>query len=171
MGQNSTDVDSSTIVTAIAFNGARCGIRVGGGQWATAPAPPIHGAYFRGYGARDAGPVIGDSEIMEALGLGACAMAGAPALARYVGGSVAQATAFTTEMYSVTVGEHPRFRIPALDGRGTPFGIDARKVIEMGIAPVFNTGIAHREAGVGQIGAGYGRVPLECFRAALNAVR
>jgi len=164
-------VPGSTIVTAIAFNGARCGIRLGGGEWATSPVPQIHGEYFRGHDADDAGPVIGDSEIMETLGLGACAMASAPALARYVGGSVAQATAFTNEMYRITVAEHPRFRIPALDGRGTPFGIDARKVVEAGVPPVFNTGIAHRAAGVGQIGAGYGRVPLECFHTALAAVR
>jgi hypothetical protein len=156
----------SSIVTAIAFNGARCAIRVGGSDWSTAPVPRVYGAYFRGHDERDAGPVIGDSEIMETLGLGAFAMAGAPALARYVGGSVSQATAFTEEMYRLTVAEHARFRIPALDGRGTPFGIDARKVLASGITPVFNTGIAHRDPGVGQIGAGYGRVPLECFEAA-----
>ncbi len=161
----------SSLVTAIAFNGARCGIRIAGDvRWHLAALPPIEGAYFRGREARDAGPVIGDSEIMETLGLGACAMAGAPALARYVGGSVAQAGAFTEQMYTVTLGEHPRFRIPALDGRGTPFGIDARKVVATGTAPVFNTGIAHREPGVGQIGAGYGRVPLACFHSALAAL-
>lgn len=161
-------IADSTIVTAIAFNGARGGIRIAGDpSWHTAVVPPIHGAYFRGRDAADAGPVIGDSEIMETLGLGACAMAGAPALARYVGGSVAQARSFTEEMYGITAAEHAQFRIPALDGRGTPFGIDARKVVASGIAPVFNSGIAHRDPGVGQIGAGYGRVPLECFRQAL----
>lgn len=162
----------ATLVTAIAFNGARCAIRVAGKPaWFTAPLPPVHGAYFKGRAAADAGPVIGDSEIMETLGLGACAMAAAPALARYVGGSASQGVSFTEEMYGVTVAEHPRFRIPSLDGRGTPFGIDARKVLESGVTPVFNTGIAHREAGVGQIGAGYGRVPLECFELAMEAGR
>jgi hypothetical protein len=161
--------EGSTLVTAIAFNGARSGIRLAGkAGWATGPLPEIQGAYFRDGDPRDAGPVIGDSEIMETIGLGACAMAGAPALARYVGGSISKAAAFTDEMYAITLAEHPRFRIPALDSRGTPFGIDARKVIDTGIAPVFNTGIAHRDPGVGQIGAGYGRVPFECFRTALG---
>jgi len=161
-------IEASTVVTAIAFNGARCGIRLAGRPgWAAARLPAIHGAYFHGRGPSDAGPVVGDSEIMETLGLGAFAMAGAPALARYVGGSVAQASAFTDEMYRITVAEHPRFCISALDARGTPFGIDARKVVQSRIAPVFNTGIAHRDPGVGQIGAGYGRVPLECFETAL----
>lgn len=162
-------IEGSTLVTAIAFNGVRSGIRLAGKTgWATGPLPAIQGAYFRDRTPDDAGPVIGDSEIMETIGLGACAMAGAPALARYVGGSISKAAAFTEEMYAVTLAEHPRFRIPALDARGTPFGIDARKVIDKGITPVFNTGIAHREPGVGQIGAGYGRVPLECFQTALG---
>lgn len=162
-------VAGATIVTALAFNGVRCGIQVAGlDGWSTAPVPPIEGCYFNGYGEPDAGPVIGDSEIVEALGLGAFAMAGAPALARYVGGTVEQAAAFTAQMYAITVAEHPRFRIPALDGRGTPFGIDVRRVLRTGITPVFNTGIAHRDTGIGQIGAGHGQVPLACFQHAAS---
>jgi len=168
-------IPGAAIVTAIAFNGATAGIRVAGlgGRWCTAPLPIARGQYFTGYQAEDAGPVIGDSEIAETMGLGAFAMAGAPALARYVGGSVEGATRLTEEMYCITVAEHPRFKIPALDYRGTPFGIDVRRVAESGVTPVFNTGIAHRTPGVGQIGAGFGRVPLACFtsaRAALDAI-
>jgi len=165
-------VAGSTLVTAIAFNGATGGIRLGGlgGRWCTAPVPIARGQYFEGYTESDAGPVIGDSEISETMGLGAFAMAGAPALARYVGGTVEEATRLTTEMYEITLAEHPRFKIPALGYRGTPFGIDVRRVVERGIAPVFNTGIAHRIPGVGQIGAGFGRVPLACFAAAYEAL-
>jgi len=165
-------IAGSTLVTAIAFNGATGGIRLGGlgGRWCTAPVPIARGQYFEGYKESDAGPVIGDSEIAETMGLGAFAMAGAPALARYVGGSVDEATRLTTEMYGITLAEHPRFKIPALGYRGTPFGIDVRRVVEKGIAPVFNTGIAHRTPGVGQIGAGFGRVPLACFAAAYEAL-
>lgn len=166
-------IPDSTIVTAMAFNGVRCGIRVSGTgpRWWTAPVPLIHGQYFQGYGAEDAGPVIGDSEITETIGLGAFAMAGAPALARYVGGTLEQAARFSTEMYKVTAGEHPRFTIPALGFRGTPFGIDVQRVAENGIEPVFNTGIAHHNPGIGQIGAGYGRAPLAAFRSAFDAIR
>jgi hypothetical protein len=162
---------NSTIVTSMAFNGVRCGIRVSGlgSSWWTAPVPAAHGQYFQGYGAGDAGPIIGDSEITETIGLGAFAMAGAPVLARYVGGTVEEATRFTLDMYKITLAEHPRFTIPALGFRGTPFGIDAERVVETGIEPVFNTGIAHRTPGIGQIGAGYGRAPLDCFRYALDA--
>lgn len=164
-------IPRSTLVTAIAFNGKRAGIRVSGlDDWATAPVPAIHGSCFKGYSLADAGPVIGDSEIMETLGLGAFAMAGAPALARYVGGTVREAAQFTSEMYTITSREHPQFTMPALDRRGVPFGIDVRKVLQSGICPVFNTGIAHREIGVGQIGAGHGRVPLACFQAAALAM-
>jgi hypothetical protein len=161
----------STLVTAMAFNGVRCGIRVSGhgARWWTAPAPPVQGQYFQGYSPDDAGPIIGDSEITETMGFGAFAMAGAPVLARYVGGTIEEATRFTLDMYKITSGEHPRFTIPALGFRGTPFGIDARRVVETGIEPVFNTGIAHRTAGIGQIGAGYGRAPIACFRQAVEA--
>lgn len=165
-------IPHSTLVTTMAFNGVRCGIRVSGhgARWWTAPVEPPQGQYFQGYGPDDAGPIIGDSEITETLGLGAFAMAGAPVLARYVGGTIEQATRFTLEMYKITVGEHPRFTIPALEFRGTPFGIDARCVVGTGIAPVFNTGIAHHLAGIGQIGAGYSRAPIACFRQAIEAL-
>ena len=118
-----------------------------------------------------ANPVIGDSEIAETLGLGAFAMPAAPALARYVGGTPKDATRLALEMYSITLAEHSRFTIPALSFRGAPFGIDARKVVAQGIEPIFNTGIAHREPGIGQIGAGFGRAPLACFRSALEALK
>jgi hypothetical protein len=97
-------------------------------------------------------------------------MAGAPALARYVGGTPEEATRLALEMYRITLGEHPRFNIPALDYRGTPVGIDARLVVERGITPIFNTGIAHRTPGIGQIGAGFARPPLACFAQAMAAL-
>jgi hypothetical protein len=161
-----------TVVTCMCTNGAKFGIKVSGApnRWCTAPLPAIHGHYFEGYRAEDANPVIGDSEIAETLGLGAFAMPAAPALARYVGGTPDEAARLALEMYSITLGEHARFTIPALSFRGTPFGIDARKVVAQGIEPIFNTGIAHRESGIGQIGAGFGRAPLACFRSALEAL-
>ena len=163
-------VPDSTIVTCMCVNGVRFGIKVSGlgDRWCTAPLPTIHGRYFEGYGPEDANPVIGDSEIAEAFGLGAFAMTAAPALARYVGGTPQEAGRLSTEMYSITVAEHKRFTIPALSFRGAPLGIDARRVVETGLEPIFNTGIAHREPGVGQIGAGFGRAPLACFRLALD---
>jgi hypothetical protein len=161
-----------TMVTCMCTNGAQFGIKVSGApnHWCTAPLPAIHGRYFDNYRAEDANPVIGDSEIAETLGLGAFAMPAAPALARYVGGTPDEAARLALEMYSITLAEHARFTIPALSFRGTPFGIDARKVVAQGIEPLFNTGIAHREPGIGQIGAGFGRAPLACFRSALEAL-
>ncbi len=166
-------VRGSTVVTCMAGNGMRWGIKVSGGgaKWFTAPVPPIQGRYFEGYTAQDASPVIGDSEIAETMGLGAFAMAGAPALAPYIGGTLEEATRLSTEMYQITLGEHPRFKIPALGYRGTPMGIDVRRIVETGIEPIFNTGIAHREPGIGQIGAGFGRTPLSCCAAAFDAVQ
>ena len=166
------NISGSTVVTCMCVNGARFGIKVSGlgDRWFTAPLPTIQGRYFEGYGADDANPVIGDSEIAETYGLGAFAMSAAPALARYVGGSPEEASRLSVEMYSITLTEHERFTVPALSFRGTPLGIDARRVIEHGIEPIFNTGIAHREPGIGQIGAGFGRAPLACFRTALDAL-
>ena len=166
-------IPGSTVVTCMAANGLRFGIKVSGlaGRWSTAPVPFIHGRYFESYVTGDSSPVIGDSEIAETMGLGAFAMSGAPALARYVGGTPEEATRLSVEMYAITLTEHPRFKIPALSYRGTPLGIDARRVIEQGLEPVFNTGIAHRTPGIGQIGAGFGRAPLACCVAALDALQ
>jgi hypothetical protein len=165
-------IPNSTVVTCMCINGVRFGIKVSGlgDRWCTAPLPVIHGRYFEDYGPSDANPVIGDSEIAETFGLGAFAMAAAPALARYVGGTPEEAKRLSEQMYSVTLAEHERFTIPALNFRGAPLGIDARLVVKRGIEPIFNTGIAHREPGVGQIGAGFGRAPRACFETALEAM-
>jgi len=165
-------IPGSTLVTALARNGTDFGIRVSGTgrTWFTAPAPQVKGLYFPGYGPEDANPDLGDSAITETAGLGAFALAAAPAIVQFVGGTARLAVETTELMYEITVGEHGAFKIPALDFRGTPIGIDIRKVVETGITPAIDTGIAHREPGVGQIGAGLSWAPLECFTQALDAV-
>jgi len=165
-------IPGATLVTAMARNGVDFGIRVSGmpGRWFTAPAPRVEGVYFPGYGPADANPDIGDSAITETAGLGAFAMAAAPAIVQLVGGTVGLARQITEQMYEITAGEHEVFRIPALGFRGTPIGIDVRKVVQTGIEPVIDTGIAHREAGVGQIGAGLAAAPMDCFVQAVQAL-
>ncbi|HEX6202153.1 MAG TPA: DUF1116 domain-containing protein, partial [Thermoanaerobaculia bacterium] len=164
-------VEGSTVVSAMARNGTDFGIRVSGtgDRWFTAPAQVPEGLFFAGFSAADANPDIGDSTITETVGLGAFAMAAAPAIVTFVGGTPADAVAATLEMYEITVAEHRHFTIPGLGFRGTPVGIDVRRVVELGITPRVNTGIAHREAGVGQVGAGLVRPPAAIFEAALLA--
>jgi hypothetical protein len=163
----------STLVTAMARNGVQTGIQVSGlgRHWFTAPAPIPQGLYFPGYGEADANPDLGDSAITETAGLGAFAMGAAPAIVRFVGGTPATAIRTTEEMYTISLGEHPGFTLPALDFRGTPVGIDVRKVVERGTPPLINTGIAHREPGFGNIGAGVVAAPLACFEDALQAMQ
>jgi hypothetical protein len=166
-------VAGSTLVVTMARNGTDFGIRVAGlgERWFVAPVNTPHGLYFPGHNAEDANPDIGDSAIVETIGLGGGAMAASPAVARFVGaGGVAEALAATTEMAQITLAEHPHFRIPAVDDRGAPIGIDVRKVVETGITPLINTGIAGKIAGTGQIGAGVVRAPLGCFTQALEAM-
>ena len=160
-----------TLVTAIARNGSETGIRVSGlgERWFTAPAPMIDGVYFPGFGPEDANPDLGDSAITETIGLGSLAMAGAPAVVEYVGGTPQFALETTMKMYEITAGESQAFKLPSLQFRGTPLGIDIRKVVRTGITPVINTGIACKRPGVGQIGAGLTAVPMECFEKALEA--
>lgn len=164
-------VEGSTIVTAMARNGTDFGIRVSGlgSDWFTAPAGTPDGLYFSGFSAADANPDIGDSTITETAGIGAFAMAAAPAIVQFVSGKPSDALNATLEMYEITFGEHSHFTIPPLDFRGSPTGIDIRRVVELGITPRVNTGIAHREAGVGQVGAGLVRPPMEIFEQALVA--
>lgn len=164
-------VEGSTIVTAMARNGTDFGLRVSGleDQWFTAPAGVPDGLYFPGYDSQDANPDIGDSTITETAGIGGFAMAAAPAIVNFISGTPQDALNATLEMYEITVAEHKFFTIPALDFRGTPTGIDIRKVVELDTTPRINTGIAHREPGVGQVGAGLVRPPMEIFREALVA--
>ena len=171
MADRAHGVEGSTLVTAMARNGTDFGIRVSGlgDTWFTAPAATPHGLYFPGFSAADANPDIGDSTITETVGIGAFAMAAAPAIVSFISGTPRDALDSTLEMYEITSAEHPHFTIPALDFRGTPVGIDLRKVVELGVTPRVNTGIAHREAGVGQVGAGLVRPPVELFEAALLA--
>lgn len=166
-------VAESTVVTTMARNGTDFGIRVAGlgDCWFTAPVNTPAGLYFAGFSADDANPDMGDSAIVETIGLGGGAMAAAPAVARFVGaGGMAEARGVTDEIFEISVGEHPHFRVPALDDRGVPTGIDVRAVVETGITPLINTGIAGRAAGTGQIGAGVVRAPLACFASALRAL-
>jgi hypothetical protein len=165
-------VPESTLVVAMARNGTDFGIRVAGlgDRWFTAPVELPQGLYFPGFTAADANPDMGDSAIVETIGLGAFAMAASPSVVRFVGaGGFADAVRATEEMAEICLGEHPHFRMPTLDERGTPVGIDIRKVVETGIAPMINTGIAGRTPGTGQVGAGVARAPLACFTQALEA--
>jgi len=165
-------VPGSTLVTAMARNGVEFGIRLSGlpGRWFTAPAAVPEGLWFPGYSAADANPDVGDSAITETAGLGGFAMAAAPAIVQFVGGTVDDALRYTREMYEITLGENPVYQVPALGFRGTPTGIDLRLVLQTGIQPLINTGVAHREPGIGQIGAGLVRAPWECFVDALAAI-
>lgn len=167
------DIEGSTVVTAMSRNGTDFGIRVSGTgyQWFTAPVEMPEGLYFPGYTDADANPDMGDSTIVETIGLGGFAMAAAPAVAGFVGaGSASEAANFTRAMAEIALGENPEWTIPALDYQGVPTGIDVRLVVETGVAPTINTGIAHREPGVGQVGAGVVKAPLGCFEQALVAL-
>jgi len=163
-------VPGSTLVTAMARNGVEFGIRVSGmgDRWFTAPAPFVEGLYFAGYSAQDANPDLGDSAITETFGIGGFAMAAAPAIVQFVGGTAADATGYTREMAEITLAANQAFTIPALDFQPVPCGIDLCKVIDSGISPIINTGIAHRQPGIGQVGAGVVRAPQACFHAALK---
>ena len=163
----------SSLVTAMARNGVEFGARLGGtgDRWFTAPVNTPQGLYFGGYSAADGNPDIGDSAITETVGVGAFCMAAAPAVVPYVGaGGFGDAIRITNEMLEITAARNPDFAIPALDFGGAPTGIDVRLVVATGIEPIINTGIAHRRAGVGQVGAGTVRAPLACFEQALVAL-
>lgn len=165
-------VQGSTIVTAMARNGVEFGIRVAGlpGQWFTGPAQKVVGPMFAGYKPEDSGLDIGDSAITETFGFGGFAMAAAPAIVALVGGTVEEAVAYTREMGEITTTENPNVTIPSLAFQGLPTGIDVRKVMDTGILPIINTAIAHRDAGIGMIGAGITHPPIEAFQKAIRAL-
>ena len=165
-------IDDCSVVTAIARNGVTTAIRVSalGSRWFESPSDNPVGLYFPGFAAADGNPDLGDSAICETAGLGGFALAASPALVQLVGGTVAQAIAYSREMQQVAVARNPALSLPNLDFAGAPCGIDIRKVVDTRIRPLLTTGIAHKEAGVGQIGAGIVRTPMPCYCAALLAL-
>ena len=165
------NIKYSTIVTALTRNGTDAASWISGlgNEWFTAPAPIPKGVWFPGYNENDANPDLGDSAITETAGYGGFAMAAAPGIVSWVGGSVAYALENTQKMYEITYTRNKNFLIPFLDFQGTPTGVDIRKVVRTGITPTINTGIAHRKAGIGQIGAGIVSFPIEIFKQALKS--
>jgi hypothetical protein len=166
-------IAGSSIVTVMARNGTDFGIKLAclPERWFTAPAGQVQGLFFPGFTEADANPDIGDSTITETAGYGGFAMAAAPAITQFVGGTPQMALDATQEMYEITFSEHEGFTIPVLNFRGTPLGIDVRKVLETGILPRLNTGIAHKKAGLGMVGAGVLRAPQQCFKDAFEALK
>jgi hypothetical protein len=165
-------VEGSSMVTTMARNGVNFGVRLSGtgDAWFEAPANPVDGLYFPGYSIADAAADLGDSAITETAGVGGFAMAAAPAIVKFVGGSPTDAIHHSLRMRAITLGANPSFTLPALDFAASAAGIDARRVVDCGVLPVINSGIAHREAGVGQIGAGVTTAPMACFTAAVKAL-
>lgn len=164
-------IENASVVYTMARNGTDFGIRISGlgNRWFTAPAAIIDGLFFPGYSKEDANPDIGDSCITETCGIGGFAMATAPAIVQFVGGTPQDAFNFTSSMYEITVGESSAYKLPPMNFRGSPTGIDILKVVDAQILPIINTGIAHKNAGVGQVGAGLVRPPMKCFEDALEA--
>lgn len=165
-------ITEGTIVTAMCRNGENFGIRISGmgDEWFTAPVNTPKGLYFSGYSGEDASPDLGDSAITETIGVGGMAMIAAPAVTRFLGaGGYEDALSISNEMMEIVVDRNPNFTVPTWNFQGIALGIDARRVVETGITPVINTGIAHKHAGFGQIGAGTVRPPLACFEKAVSA--
>lgn len=141
-----------------------------GNTWFTGPAQKVIGPLFAGYKPEDSGLDIGDSAITETYGIGGFAMATAPAIVALVGGTIEEAIGFSVRMAEITSDENPNVTIPLLNFRGIATGIDIRKVVQTGILPVINTAIAHKDAGIGMIGAGITYPPVDCFEKALLAL-
>lgn len=166
-------IEEGSVVTAMTRNGYEFGIRISGmgDEWFTAPVNMPQGLFFTGYSQEEANPDIGDSAITETIGVGGMAMIAAPGVTKFVGaGGFEDAQSISNEMAEICIDHNPNLSIPTWDFKGACLGIDARKVVETGITPIINTGIAHKEAGVGQIGAGIVRAPIDCFKKALEAL-
>jgi hypothetical protein len=166
------EVTGSSIVTTMSRNGTELGIKLAGSDdWHLTEAPPIGQAlYYAGQGPDTSARDVGDSAVLELVGLGGPAAAGSPSVAAFVGGSMSDALAMTIELDLVCAARSSRFKLPSLDWRGTPLGVDVRKVVELGITPKVTTGILHASDGSGQVGAGVATAPIECFRVALLAL-
>lgn len=164
-------MEHTSLVGIMARNGTDFGIKLSclPDQWFTAPAEEVDGLYFPQFTAKDANPDIGDSVITETAGIGGFAMAAAPAIVQFIGGDPQDALNFTMDMYEISIAENTNYKIPIFNFRGTPTGIDLLKVIDTGILPTINTGIAHKTPGIGMVGAGLVKPPAKCFEDAMIA--
>ncbi len=162
-------IAGSSVVTAMTISCRDFAIRVSGlGEtWFHGPHPTLQGRFFEGFSEKDVEWMGGESHHTEVIGLGAFAQAAAFGLQAYQGGSADAMVANNLAMYRITVGEHPDFRIPFFGFRGSPVGIDVLKVVDTGVVPLIDGGLAGR--GGGQIGAGVLMAPMECFTAAAAA--
>ncbi len=192
-----SNIDYSTIVVTMARNGVEFGIRVSGlgNEWFTAPAPRAFMRSFVPLGtgvqpwARDFGLVsiskeedkkiprwtldsagldMGDSAITETVGWGATTLANQLGFLPIVGCSLEQALELTHEVRQLSVSSSTNYAIPIFKFEGSPLGIDIRKVVETGVLPIIDTGIAHKEPGYPIVGSGLARPPMECFKKALE---
>ena len=163
-------IKNSSVLTVMSRNGTDFGVQLSGtgGEWFTGPADVPDALFFPGYSKADANPDIGDSAITETNGLGGFAIAASPAIVQFVGGHTEDAIRYTRQMYEITAAENNTYQIPYLNFRGTPTGIDAIKVIEKNIMPFIDTGVAHKQAGIGQVGAGVLKAPVEPFKKAFE---
>ncbi len=164
------NIKNSSICVALSRNGTDFGIQLSGtgNEWFVGIAPLPDALFFPGYTKKDANPDIGDSSITETVGLGGFAIAASPAIVQFVGGSTGDAINYTLQMYEITVGENTIYQIPYLNFRGTPTGIDIIKVVEKNITPFIDTGVAHKNPGIGQVGAGVLSAPIEPFKKAVE---
>ncbi len=166
------NIPCSSLVLVMARNGTDFGVQLAGtgDKWFTGEALVPDALFFPGYTKADANPDIGDSSVTETVGLGGFAIAASPAIVQFVGGTAEDAFQYTMDMYEITAGENNVYQIPYLNFRGTPTGIDVRKVIEKNITPFIDTGVAHKNPGVGQVGAGVLSAPMEPFRKAFEGL-
>jgi hypothetical protein len=165
-------VEGSSIVTMMCRNGTSYGVRLAGSEEVFIDAaPPVEDAmFYPDHGPEDAALDIGDSAILELIGLGGAAAAGSPAVAGFLPGGLADAATMTEQMSTICVQESSRFKLPTWNNHGTPIGVDVRRVVDLDVTPRVTTGILHASSGVGQIGAGVAKAPIECFRAAVRAL-
>jgi hypothetical protein len=166
-------IEGSSLITAVGANGRECGVKVAGlgDRWFVAAAEVPTGVALEGLTESDAGPACGDSLLVECAGLGASVLPAAPALWPLLGVGHERARQIHEDTARIALGEHPRYRVPILGGRGAPVGIDLLKVVQTGVRPVIDIVMLHREAGRGMIGFGLVSPPMGCFERAAAAFR
>ena len=168
-------VRAGSVVTCLTRNGREFAIRVSGtgDRWFTGPEDKLDTLFFPGFTEDDACPDCGDSAILEAYGLGGPIAVAAPSVQQMVGtgeGGFEDALATSEEQAEIMVTGNPDMPIPNWNFRGVPVGIDIRKVVATGIAPLITTAVMHKKAGIGMVGVGKVRASMPCFTAALEAL-
>ncbi len=165
MMMSASGVLESSFITAIAGNGLETGIQIAAlpGRWFQTSAQPPSGRFDVDLPESRALPAIGDSAVVEGLGLGAMAIHLSPVQQNNLGEFLP--ADYSSVKENLLTGIHPGFS--DLDCQ---LGLTARAADQLNRGPVIGLGILDKNGEKGRLGGGIYRMPVDVFKQAVQVL-